>query len=308
MRTHVVVGAGAIGRGIAEKLAEAGDRVVIASRSGVGDPPGGARGAAVDATDADAVVELCQGADTIVNAMNPKQYHQWTRDWPPVAAALLTAAEKTGAGLLTVSNLYGYGEVAGPMTEATPLAGQGVKGRIRAKMWTDAVAAHEEGRIRVSELRPSDYFGPTARSGTSVLNQFVIGRAARGRRVWLVMGDPDAPHSWSYLPDIATLGAVLVNDDRSWGRAWHVPTAAPRSMRQVAADVAGLTGEPVPPVRLLPAPVRSMIRASPVVRELDETRHQFERPFVLDSSTAEDTFGLTPTPWRRALQETIAAL
>ena len=46
----------------------------------------------------------------------------------------------------------------------------------------------------------------------------------------------------------------------------------------------------------------------PLLRELRETRHQFERPFVLDSSRAERTFGLGPTPWEVALQATVAAL
>jgi hypothetical protein len=39
-------------------------------------------------------------------------------DWPPPAAALLRAAETSGALLVTTGNLYGYGAVDGPMTEA----------------------------------------------------------------------------------------------------------------------------------------------------------------------------------------------
>jgi nucleoside-diphosphate-sugar epimerase len=308
MRTHVVVGAGGIGQGIARQLAARGDRVVLASRSGSAAAPEGVRTAAVDAGDPAALVDLCQGADTLVNAVNPPKYTTWERDWPPVAAAMLAAAEKTGAGLVTVSNLYGYGEVAGPMTEDTPLASTGKKGRLRARMWQDALAAHEAGRIRATELRASDYFGGDARARTSVLNEFVLGPAARGRTVRLVMGDPDAPHSWTYLPDIAALAATLATDDRSWGRPWHVPTAPARSVQEVVADLADATGRPAPAVRLLPAAVRGLLRVVPVVRELDETRHQFERPFVLDSSAAERTFGLAPTPWQQALVETAEAL
>ena len=36
---------------------------------------------------------------------------------------------------------------------------------------------------------------------------------------------------------------------------------------------------------------------NPVVRELEETRYQFVRPFVLDSSATERELGLAPTPW-----------
>jgi hypothetical protein len=50
----------------------------------------------------------------------------------------------------------------------------------------------------------------------------------------------------------------------------------------------------------------AMARVIPLIRELDETAYQFERPFVLDASAAEETFGLTPTPWDQALRETVA--
>ena len=39
----------------------------------------------------------------------------------------------------------------------------------------------------------------------------------------------------------------------------------------------------------------------PFVRELDEVRYQFKRPFVLDSRAAQETFGLTPTPMEEGL-------
>jgi hypothetical protein len=58
----------------------------------------------------------------------------------------------------------------------------------------------------------------------------------------------------------------------------------------------------------MPAVVRAVARLSPTVRELDETRYQFERPFVLDATAAESTFGLAPTPWAQALAATVSGL
>jgi len=308
MSHHVIVGAGAIGRSTAAQLVERGHEVTIASRSGTDPVLAGVRPVAVDAADPEALAELAAGAATLVNAVNPRQYHAWARDWPPVAAAMLAAAEASGAALLTVSNLYGYGPVDAPMTEATPLRPAGTKGAVRARMWQDALAAHEAGRIRASELRASDYFGPGAGARVSMLNDFVIAPAAAGRTVRLITGGPDVAHSWTYLGDIGTLAAVLATDDRAWGRPWHVPTAPPRTVREVAADVAGLASRPAPRVSPLPGVVRAAARISPTVRALDETRYQFERPFVLDSSQAEAAFGLAPTPWAEALAATVAAL
>ena len=56
-----------------------------------------------------------------------------------------------------MSCLYGYGPVDGPITPETPLAATHPKLRIRADMWRDALAAHDAGRIRATEVRASDY-------------------------------------------------------------------------------------------------------------------------------------------------------
>lgn len=324
MSHHLVLGAGGIGRAAAARLLELGHTVTLASRSGRVEPwldmpdrPDGPDGldlaavrvVAADAADAEQLVRLADGAASIVNAINPPQYTTWDADWPPVAAALLTAAERTGAGLVTVSNLYPYGRVDGPMREDTPLRPNGHKGALRAGMWTDALALHSQGRIRATELRASDYFGPGATKGASVLNDLVLARATAGRSVVMPMGRTDAPHSWTYLPDIGALAATLATDDRSWGRVWHVPTSPARTIRQVVDDAAALRGHRSPRVLALPRVVVTLGGVVvPLLKELRETRHQFERPFVIDATVTEQTFGLAPTPWEDALEATLAAL
>ena len=223
-------------------------------------------------------------------------------------ASMLGAAERSGAGLVTISNLYGYGRVDAPMTEETPLHPNGTKGEIRVQMWRDALRAHDEGRCRVAEIRPSDYFGPGASEGASVLNTYVIGPAATGKPVSMPIGGLDVPHSWSYLGDIGALAASLATGD-GWGRAWHVPTGPPLTVRQVATDTSALAGVPTSRISALPRVVVSVGGLfSPMLRELWETRHQFERPFVLDSTAAQEELGLLPTPWETQLRETVALL
>ena len=313
MAHHLVLGAGGIGRSTAAHLLAAGHDVTLVSRSGRGgdDPAlrGSVRTLAADVADAQGLARLATGAASIVNALNPTSYSDWPRQWPPLAASVLAAAEGSGAGLVTVGNLYAYGPVTGPMTEDTPLASRGTKGRLRARMWEEALAAHDAGRLRATELRASDYFGPGAGRGVSILGDLVLRRAARGRAVLLPMGDPDALHSWTYLDDIGRLAARLATDERGWGRAWHVPTSPARSIRQVVADVAAIQGRPPVPVRVLPRTAFTAAGAVvPLVRELRETRHQFDGDFVLDATAAVRTFGVEATPWRDALAETLRGL
>src|SRR3712207_1197107 len=281
MALHVVVGKGPVGTATAELLVARGHRVRVLSRSG-GTSTDTVEHRRVDAADAAALTEAARGAAALYNAVNPA-YHRWATDWPPVAAALLTAAERTGAVLVTMSNLYGYGRPAGPMTTDSPLAATDVKGRVRIRMWEDALAAHEAGRVRVTEARAADFVGPQVPADHSHLNrQLPVLRA--GRRAW-VIGDPDARRSWAYLPDVAATLATLGTDERALGRAWHVPNTAPRSQRQAIADLArAMDADPVP-VTGIPWPVlRAVGLVVPMMREVVDVRHQFDQEFVIDAT------------------------
>ena len=84
-------------------------------------------------------------------------------------------------------------------------------------------------------------------------------------------------------------------------------TAPPVSLRAVAAAMAQLAGLPAPEVQVLPRwGLRAMGLAVPFARELQEVRHQFEQPFVLDSSAAQATFGLAPTPFAEGIAAHVA--
>jgi nucleoside-diphosphate-sugar epimerase len=312
MAVHVIVGYGAIGRGAAALLAGQGHEVRVVTRSGgpragpAGGPASGAGRIAhvgLDAADAAALTTAAHAAAVIYNCASPA-YHRWVRDWPPLAAALLAAAERTGAVLATVSNLYGYGPVTGPMTEQLPLAATGPKGMVRARMWQEALAAHQAGRARITEVRAADYIGPGAQGllGDRALPRLLAGRAVQ------VTGRADTPHTWSYVGDVARLLVTVGSDERAWGRPWHVPSNAPRSQRAAIGDLARAAG--VRPVRVTEVP-RAMLAlaglVSPMLRELPEVAYQTEEPFIMDSSAAQATFGLAPAPWDQVLAETVAA-
>lgn len=309
MSLHVVVGAGPVGSGTAQLLAEAGHRVRLVSRSGRNPHPNPRiEPVSADATDAAGLAELARGAAALYNCANPP-YARWPTDWPPIADALLRVAEQAGAVLVTMSNLYGYGPlngpVTGPLTEDTPLAATGRKGRVRAGMWIDALAAHRAGRARVTEARAADFFGPQATRHAMLGDRFV--RPVLAGRPAYVLGDPDAPHTWSYLPDVAAAMAILGTDSRAWGRAWHVPSPPAMSQREVARRLADLAGVRNPRLRRIPNPaLRAVGLFSPTVREFQEVRHQFVRPFEMDSSAFTATFGMPPTPMDEALKATVA--
>jgi nucleoside-diphosphate-sugar epimerase len=299
---HVVVGAGPIGSGIAQALVAQGQRVRVVTRSGSG--PEGIERVAADAADQAALIAATKGAAVIYNCANPP-YHRWPELWPPIARSLLGAAQSADAVLVTISNLYGYGpasrsigqpgyDIGHPMTEQTPLAATGPKGRVRAQMWRDALAAHEAGRLRAVEVRGSDYVGPGA---NAVLGDRVVPRVLKGQAVTMI-GRTDRARTWTFTGDMVTMAITAGRDPMAWGRAWHVPSGPPRTQRQVVSDLASAAGVKQVPVRALPASVLFAAGVvSPLMRELRETEYQFRQDFVMDGSAAAETFGLEPASW-----------
>jgi nucleoside-diphosphate-sugar epimerase len=82
---------------------------------------------------------------------------------------VLSAAERNGALLVSLENVYGYGPTAGnAMTEDLPLAATTVKGRTRVAMTQELLAASEAGRVRIAIGRASDFFGAGITTGTTL--------------------------------------------------------------------------------------------------------------------------------------------
>ncbi len=196
--------------------------------------------------------------------------------------------------LATVSNLYPYGRVDGPITTDLAFDDPGPKARVRAAMWRDALAAHKEGRVRVTEVRGSDYLTVGANSH---LGDLVTGRLVAGRSA-LFLVPVDNPHTFTYVPDVATTLVAAAETEAAWGQAWHVPSAPARTPREAVGDLCAAAGVQPVPVRVLPhAVVRAAGLAVPMMREMAEMRHSWEAPYVLEDSRTIAELAVKATPW-----------
>ncbi|WP_167140203.1 NAD-dependent epimerase/dehydratase family protein [Diaminobutyricimonas sp. TR449] len=300
MSESLVVGAGAIGSGVARELIARGDRVTVASRSATA--VDGATAVALDASDAAAIAAAAAGHDTIFLTPNPT-YHKWPELWPPLYRAAIEAASRSGARLIVMSNLYAYGEGASmPMTESSPLHATAPNGKARQQGWELVKAAHDRGEIRAVEVRASDYFGPgvggTSQMGSMFFEPVVAGKTAR------VVGSATQPHTFSYLPDIVRT-LVAAADSEHVGRVWHVPSPEPLTRLQLAEQVNALTGRQGK-VRRYPAWEMTALGVFvPFLKAVNSVAYQFDKPFVMDSTETEQLLGLTSTPWDDALAATV---
>jgi nucleoside-diphosphate-sugar epimerase len=303
MSLHVITGAGGTGGPTALLLAEAGENVRLISRRGNGPQHPLIERVAADATDADRLTELTRGAATLINTAVPP-YDRWPAEFPPLAAALLSAAERTGAGYVMMGNTYGYGQVDGRFTEDLPMAPVSVKGKVRAQMWLDAIASHRAGRARVTEVRASAFLG----AGAGSLYNFTVPPLVLAGEPATFPGDLDVPKTWSYVGDVARTLMTVAQDDRSWGQAWHVPSTATISVRALTVRLAEIADAPAPDLTPMSAVDLAAIgHHNPIMAEVVEMLYSFDDPDLLDSSLTEQTFGLSATPVDNVLAETVAA-
>ena len=297
MSKHVVVGSGPIGTAVAHLLAQRGESVRMVTRRGGGPEHPLIERVAADASDARRLTELTAGAEALYNCANPR-YTEWEKLWYPLNDSMIAAAGAAGAVYMITGNLYGYGpRPGGQMNENTPLASVGRKGKVRIKMWRDALASG----VRTVEVRGSDYIGAGA---AGVFSSVLLPAIEKGRTAW-APADVDLPHSFTYTGDMARTMVTLARDERAYGKAWHAPTAPAVTIRELAQRYCDLVGAPRLKLRKLPRFVmRTAGLAVPMARELAEMDYQFYAPFHLDSSLTERTFGLAPADLEAGIRET----
>lgn len=298
---HIVLGAGPVGRAIVARLVSQGLTPSVVTRSGA--VVEGATTVRADVTDPRQLSSAIAGA-TVVHQCAQPEYHRWPQEFPALQSAVVDAVATTGALLVVVENLYGYGPVDAALTETLPLHADTRKGAVRAQMHLDLLEAHRAGRIRMVVARASDFFGPHVEG--SVFGERFVSQVAAGRKVD-VLGDPEALHSVTYVPDLAAAMVRLSTEPTSWGRAWHVPNAPAVTQRRLV-ELAGRAAGTEPTIRRV---ARWQLRAIGMfvapMREMVEMAYEFEHDFVVDHGDYAVRFGDHATPLDEALAATFAA-
>lgn len=300
---HVVLGTGAIGRALMHELLERGRSVRMVNRSGkMPEAPAHIEVVACDLYDPANVRAVTSDASVVYQAAQPA-YHQWPEEFPRLQRSIIAGLRGTPAKLVLVENLYMYGDSAGqPVTEATPYRAHTRKGRVRAEVSREAFEAHKKGDLRVSAARGADFFGPWGTGST--MGARVFFPLLRGKPAQLI-GRTDLPHTHTYVKDFGRALAILGESDEADGQVWHVPNDMPMLTQ---AEMVGLFAEEAGVQPRIQSLGRWMMAIGglfiPEARETLEMMYEFEKPFIVDSSKFEKTFGMKATPMRQAIRET----
>jgi len=231
-----------------------------------------------------------RGVDLIVNAMNPPDYHDWTRQIPQITELAMTAARASGARVLIPGNVYVFGTQPVPWSAATPHRPCSRKGQVRAEM----EAAWRKSGLPVTILRAGDFIDG-AKPGL-VMGRVVLKDLRKGRIT--ALGQPDVPRAYAYLPDLAR-AAVALSERSDLPVFADIPFPGHTfSLTGLKTEIARQTGRSTTITRF---PWWSLRLAAPfweLARELGEMRYLFDHPHSLDGETLASLVpGLVMTPF-----------
>ena len=268
------------------------------------EPLAGVEVVASDLYSADNVRKLCKGAKVVYQAAQPK-YHQWVDKFPQLQQSIIDGLTGSEAKLVLVENLYMYGASNGkPMTEDLPYNAHTRKGKVRAEMSKAALAAHQSGEVAVAIGRGSDFFGPwglNSTIGERVFYPLLAGKAAQATG-WL-----DLPHTHTYTVDFGKTLVILGERSEADGQAWHVPNDMPNITQAELIRMIAVEAGVAPKMSGMGKFMMWMGGLFiPEARETLEMMYEFDKPFVVDSSKFETTFGMKATPLEQAAQDTVA--
>jgi nucleoside-diphosphate-sugar epimerase len=293
MSVYVVVGAGPVGRETARLLAEEGHEVVLTSRNAGSIQAGSVRTVSADATDAAKLAAIAKGAEVIfMCAMAP--YHRWPTEFFPILDGTVKAAEKVGARLVVLGNLYGYGENASmPVTSDLVLDPTTRKGTARTIMWQRAAASN----VPAIEVRASDYLGQGAITYFSLL---VLPSLLQKAGAVAFPGNPDVLHAWSFTKDTAKTLVAVARYEGTWGRAFHVP-AQNASIRELVGKFSAALKSAPPELHFMTAAQLSGIG----FQEAVEMLYLFDRSLLLDAADTERLLGVTASSLDVMIEDTL---
>jgi len=174
-----------------------------------------------DLLDPAQTMSAVKGSDVVyLTAGLPMDTKLWVEQWPVMMRNVIQACAAHGAKLVFLDNTYMYPQTAEPQAESMRFKPNGEKGRVRAAIATELLAAMDAARVSAIICRAPEFYGPGKTQ--SITNSAILEplREGKGARVFL---RDDTLRSLIFTPDTSRAMALLGNTEDAYGQTWHLP-------------------------------------------------------------------------------------
>jgi len=297
---HAILGAGGpVANSLRTVLSEAGETIRLVSRKKI-QTSGNSSWAGADLKEYDQVKKAVHGA-SIIYMCAGLQYNKkvWATEWPRIMQNLIDATKFTGARLIFFDNVYMYGLVKGDMTENTPYQPSSRKGEVRARIAEQLMQEANAGNIKATIARAADFYG--AESLNSFYDSMVLAKYAKKQKaMWL--GNADAKHSFTYVPDTGKALYILAKDALSDNQVWHLPTAPALTGKEFIELGARAFDTRLGYIRVSKLLLNTIGLFNKMIHETVEMYYQYQYDYIFSSQKFESAYGIKATSYEEGIR------
>lgn len=257
-----------------------------------------------DARNEHDIEEAARDVDVIFHTVSVPYTH-WIEGHPLIMKNAVQAAQKNGAKLVLIDNIYAYGRSSGALVgEEATRQPHTKKGRIRVTIQQMAEEAHASGTPTMVIHFP-DFYGPNAHN--TILSH-TLQAVIAGKRAMFV-GNKSVQREYIFTPDGAKAAVELALRDDTYGERWNIPGPGVISGHEWIAMIREQTGYTKSIGTVTTGMIRFLGLFSRDMREIAEMMYLTEEPVVLSGAKYEARIGPLPqTSYKEGLQQTVQAM
>lgn len=166
-------------------------------------------------------IEAVKGSEIVYFTLGlPISSGLWEKEFPLITRNVIEACKINGTKLVFFDNTYMYPQDDRLLTEETPFAPVGRKGRVRKEMAEMVLKEMRSGGLDAVICRAPEFYGPGKTQ--SITNTLIFNNIKEHKRLKVPLRD-DKLRSLIWTPDASRATALIGNTPDAFSQTWHLP-------------------------------------------------------------------------------------
>lgn len=166
-------------------------------------------------------IEAVKGSEIAYFTLGmPMNTDLWEKQFSVILNNVIDACKINGTKLVFFDNTYMYPQDGRILTEQTPFAPVGKKGKVRQQMAEMLLKEMKTGQIEAVICRAPEFYGPGKTQ--SITNTMIFNNIKAHKKLKVPLRD-DTVRSLIWTPDASRATALIGNTPDAFGQTWHLP-------------------------------------------------------------------------------------
>ncbi|WBV57625.1 NAD-dependent epimerase/dehydratase family protein [Chryseobacterium daecheongense] len=248
-------------------------------------------------------VEAVKGSEIAYFTLGlPMDSDLWEKQFLLITKNIIEACKVNGTKLVFFDNTYMYPQNGNVLTEKTPFAPVGRKGRVRKKMAEMLLKEMAAGTMDIVICRAPEFYGPGKTQ--SITNAFIFDAIKEGKKLKVPLRD-DKLRSLIWTPDASRATALIGNTPDAYGQTWHLPVDDHRlTYKEFIALASEIYGQEFRYFTIPKFAFRIGALFNEKAKELQELLPRYEYDNLFDDSKFRSRFpDFEVTPYRKGIEQ-----